>query len=169
MAIDKVTAATLTRLLEATRDVVMFQPDPNQRRAKSNYWTHFAGSGTEVAPAPNLATALQFGADRRISAWWDLPGFQDWFLNRDEFRQRLEYLSAVGLDALESILTGRMSSDSDKLNAIKLIMAVSKPGQPDSEQMADAAIGKMTRQQLQEYISRNMKLVPSPTLEEPQK
>lgn len=180
----------LSQLVNTARDVVAFQPDPHQRRAKANFWASREQVAMEVAPEPDLssaaafrasrgsvppdaanedmrllASALRFGGDRRISQWWSLPGFQDWFLNKDEFRQRLEYLSNVALDQLESILSSGRSSDSDKLNAIKLIMAVQKPTAPDPDTTADAVIGKMTRQQLTEYISRNIKLLPAPAVE----
>lgn len=151
---------SLNNLLAGTRDVIVFQAEPAHRRAKSNFWTHFTGSNGSVAPPEDLATALRYGADRRISTWWSLPGFQDWFLNRDEFRQRLEFLSHLSLDVLEEILVSKQSSSNDKLQALKLILAA-QPKETTEAEVADAVIAKMTKQQLQEYISRNIKLLPS--------
>lgn len=149
----------LANLIANTRDVSVFQADRNQRRAKSNFWTHFGSANSGVPLQEDLATALRFGADKRISQWWDLPGFQDWFLNRDEFRQRLEFLSHLSLDVLEEIVTSKQSSNMDKLQALKMILAA-QPKEVSEAEVADAVIAKMTKQQLQEYISRNIKLLP---------
>lgn len=159
--------SVLNRLLSQTRDLSIFQPDNDQRRAKSNFWTYFASEeGVPLPPTPDLALALRFGADSRITKWWPLPGFQDWFLNRDEFRQRMEYLSNLCLDQLETIVTTNSSANSDKLNAIKLIMQVARktpsPGDSAAEKFADDKIGKMGRPELEEFIRRNIKLVDTP-------
>lgn len=156
---------TFLRALQATTDVSIFQPLPEQRRAKSNFWTHFSGGeATTLPPNPSLALALQYGADRRIQQWWPLPGFQDWFLNRDEFRQRMEYLSNLALDELEALLTAKSSMNSDKLSAIKLIMQVGQKiptGKSEGGDMIDAMISKMSKAQLEEYIQSSLRLLPS--------
>lgn len=156
--------AVLNRLLSGTRDLSIFQPDDAQRRAKSNFWTYFATEeGVTLPPTPDLALALRFGADSRITRWWILPGFQDWFLNREEFKQRMEYLSNLCLDQLETILTTTSSANSDKLNAIKLIMQVARKtptsSDPDTTKYADDKIGKMGRVELEEFIRRNIRIV----------
>lgn len=157
--------------LRATRDVSVFQPLPEHIRAKSNFWTYFGtGEGSPLPRDPNLATALQFSGDKRISQWWDIPGFQDWFLNRDEFRQRMEYLSNLALDQLEGILTSGVVASSDKLSAIKLIMQVAEkvPTNKAAEtEGVDAMIAKMSKVQLEEYIRGSMRLLPPTTLDLP--
>lgn len=158
----------LTRFLENSLQDSVFQPTPDQRKAKSSFWAVF-GTDPEgtLGPAENLVTALRFGGDKRIRQWWDTPGFQDWFFNRDEFRQRVEYLANLALDNLEEILTARNVTSTDKLNAIKILMQVGRKlptgqAQADSGALPDA-ISRMTRSQLEAYIQSSLRLLPAVT------
>lgn len=139
-----------------------FLPTNPQKRAKSAFWTHFSTAGEgSLTPTPSLATALRFGQDNRIQAWWDQAGFQDWFWNRDEFRQRMEYLANLAVDELEEILLSKQVATSDKLNAIKMVMQVSQKTTPvRAEESLPDLIGKMNRVQLEEYIRSGLKLLP---------
>jgi hypothetical protein len=152
----------LARILDTARDVVSFQPTPEQRRARANFWAHFSEGGTLLPSRPDLAIALRFAGDRRIQQWWSLPGFQDWFLNREEFKQRVEALADMALDELESLVSSRTILPSDKLRAIELSLKyASKARTEDTEErLADERIGKMTRIQLEEYIRNNIRMLP---------
>lgn len=148
-----------------------FQPTNAQKQAKSTFWSSFSSGEGSPLPAQSLVMALRFGRDSRLSTWWEIPGFQDWFWNRDEFRQRMEYLAALAIDELEMILTSRSHSAPDKLNAIKLIMQVTgKTGSPATEESLPESIQKMSRTQLEEYIRSGVRLLnPSEDLTVPTK
>lgn len=155
-------------ILATTRDLTSFFPTEAHIRAKANFWTHFSETDTPVPDQVDLSTAARFSGDRRIQTWWSTPGFQDWFLNREEFKQRMEYLSNLCLDQLESILTSNVNP-SDKLAAIKLIMQVSSKT-PDARasdkqgKYLDSKIAEMSREQLEAYIRRSIQVLPSPQL-----
>lgn len=158
MASDK----KLLSVLSTAPELVIFQPTADQRKAKSNFWSYWAEGGAEVPPTVSLATAVRFGGDKRISLWWDTPEFQEWFTNKDEFRQRLEYLSHLVLDTFEKVLTDPASHAGAKVQAGKTILEAAKkmPRGKDEERYADEKISRMDRRQLEEFIRNNLTLLP---------
>jgi hypothetical protein len=153
----------LAPVVDRAVDVVVFQPDEPQRRAKSNFWAHFATTDTLPPDHVSLATALKFGGDRRISQWWDLPGFQDWFSNKDEFRQRVEFLADLALDELYGIIKDKEFNGSAKVAAIKMLMEMGKKlssKSADKDQYLDEKVSQMSKEELEKFIrSRTAKLL----------
>lgn len=155
----------LSPILDKAVDLSVFKPDEDQRRAKSNFWSFFA-SGDILPPADiSKSVALRYGGDRRVSSWWDLEGFQDWFSNKDEFRQRIEFLADLALDELQLLIRDRQTNGSAKVAAIKLIMEAGKKvsNKGESEKYLDDLVTKMNKQELEKFIrTRTAKLI-SPT------
>lgn len=139
-------------------DNLVFRPELDHQRCKSAFWSHFATNGLLVPPVIDLPLALKFGGDRRVSKWWDLSGFPEWFSNQDEFRQRLEFLANHSLDKLEALLSDEKANANAKVAAIKLIMELSKkvPSKSDSEQFLDKKISGMGKKELEDYIRSSM-------------
>lgn len=159
----------VTRLAAASRDLTLFQPEMPHRKARATFWSHFQGEGAiPVPPSVDLSIALKYSGDKRLSQWWVLPGFQDWFLNAEEFQQRVEFLSQLALDSLEESLTSKTVPLKDKLLAAKMVLEIGDkfPGRKSSaaEEYLDARIAGMDRRQLEEYITRNIQRIP-PALE----
>lgn len=178
----------LSRLSQASRDLVTFQPRPEHRRARANFWSNWELAGGNTLPdaqnSPenrsgepgrgagqgdvNLAMALRYGGDSRISQWWDLPGFRDWFTNSEEFRQRVEYIAQLALDELEGVLTDPAARSGDKLTAAKMALEVGgkfpgRKGDSSEGKYADEHIAAMSRAELETYVSRQIaKLTPTP-------
>lgn len=143
--------------IERARDVSVFKPNDAQRLAKSTFWSYFIESHTPPPEVIELSTALRYGASKGISDWWSLPGFQDWFTNKDEFRQRIEYLASLCLDELEHTVRDRNGNPTARTAAIRMILqasnkltegATSKGGT-----FLDESVSKMDRNQLLDFIS----------------
>lgn len=159
--INKLNLTKLKSKIELARDVVAFKPNRDQRRAKSNFWSHFVEKDSMPPDTVELAAALRYGADRRISDWWDLDSFQDWFTNKDEFRQRVEFLADLALDHVESILYDEKAKAGEKIAAIKLIMEVGSKMSKKSnkEEYLDEKIAAMDKKQLEDYIKKNVRYI----------
>lgn len=165
----------LTKLrnqLGKAADVVSFSPTEAQRRAKSNFWSFFA-SGEALPPTQvDLATATKYAGDKRVSEWWSLEGFADWFANRDEFRQRVEFLADLALDELYKLIKDSETQATAKVAAIRMIMDVGKKisqKAPTEESVVGEKIASMDKKELEEYIkSRLSKLSIEPENEQPQ-
>lgn len=82
-----------------------FEPSVAQRRAKANFWTAWQDDPTLDPELMTADTAARLSGNRTVRRWWGEPGFKPWFMNKDEQRQRLEYLFELSMDAAEDILT----------------------------------------------------------------
>lgn len=162
MSVDSQTSKLLA-LVTDTADLVIFQPDASQRRAKGNFWSYFTDSDAPLPQDITLALALKFGADRRIGAWWDSREFRDWFCNKDEFRQRLEYLTHLALDSAEEILISKTVSAQAKVAMAKLIIEAANkmPKGRADDKFLDERVAQMDRKQLEEFIRKSVRILPS--------
>jgi len=141
----------LTELLTSSSD---FVPTDGQRRLKTAFWATYEGDKQNVSMAAVLAET----DNSSITNWWSKPGFQSWFKNRDEGRQRLEYLFFKALDCLEDILKDTdPKTASARVNAVKAIAELANkiPSKYQTDKLADADINKMNRQQLESYLKKN--------------
>lgn len=157
---------SVTDTLEIVADELTYLPSPEQRKAKSAFWAKFNDNPLCDPEDISLAISKQFCSDRRLDNWWKFEGFKEWFRNKDEFRQRMEYLAQLSLDALESILADPKAQGSAKVNAAKLIMEVSRkmPQKSLQEQFLDEKVSQMTKPQLEQYIKKNIRLLGEATV-----
>jgi len=152
----------LTRLrnqLGKAADVVSFSPTEAQRRAKSNFWSFFASGEAFPPTSVDLATAVKYAGDKRVSEWWALEGFADWFSNKDEFRQRVEFLADLALDELYHLIRDPETQATAKVAAIRMIMDVGKKVSQKAsteETVVGEKITKMNKEELEAYIRDKM-------------
>lgn len=99
---SKAASETISGQLEAEP---FFEPSMGQRRAKANFWTAWQDDPTLDPELMTADTAARLSGNRTVRRWWTEPGFKAWFMNKDEQRQRLEYLFELSMDAAEDILT----------------------------------------------------------------
>lgn len=164
MSLDLSKIRKLQPVLNKAVDVVVFKPSLDQKRAKSNYWSYFMSS--EAPEAPEIVSqeiALRYAGDKRLSDWWALEGFQDWFLNRDEFRQRIEFLADISLDELQMLIRDDQTNATAKISAIKMVLeAAGKLSKPvEATGKGNSPIDTMSKQELERYIQKKMlKIMP---------
>lgn len=167
---DKLRSDLLAQITTAARDLTIFTPAPEHRQAKATFWQYW--SNAEVPPpAPETVTvslAMRHAGDRRVEKWWALPGFVDWFTNAEEFKQRVEFLAQLALDNIEDILRDRQANATAKINAVKLIMEIGNklPSRKAEEKYADEKIAEMDRKQLEQFIEKSIRRLPTPPTDE---
>lgn len=103
----------------------------------------------------SLAQALEVTQAPQLRKWWAEDGFQDWFLNREEAKERLQYLFQKGLDAAENILDNPEANANAKANILKLLAEMTghltkKP----VDRFADEQVNKMSEEQLKAYLEK---------------
>lgn len=145
---------TVDALAAAQQDLI-FVPNPAQRKAKARFWSHYEQFG---AAGPDKQTALQITREPAINRWWALPGFQEWFRNEDESKERLRYLWEIALDAAEEILLNPDTQPSARVNMIKIIgnLAGKEPDKGEPK-FLDTEIQKMDSQRLLDYVKKHAK------------
>lgn len=159
------------RLDQSVNDPLLaFQPTLPQREAKAAFWTNVQESGISLPPSVNLATALKFASHAGIPEWWNLPGFQKWFLNGEEFRQKAALLADISLDELREIITSKNTPETARISAIKLALEVSEKigsrSRSEKDKYLDEKIGEMNRAQLEDFIRSRTKLLSSNSSQE---
>jgi hypothetical protein len=150
----------LSKVLAAATQEVVFVPTADMRRAKAAFWTSLSDHPLGIGDADTLtlAASKQLGADSRLSRWWAVPGFVDWWQNKQEFKQRLEYMAQLALDSLEEILTDPGANPTAKVNSAKLVLdAANKMPKKVPEENLDAKLSSMSRAELEEYVRSKVK------------
>lgn len=143
-------------------DDLIFAPTADQRAVKAAFWAKYANAPLLSVEKITAAYVSKLVPDSRLARWWSLYGFKEWFLNEDEFRQRIEYIAHLGLDALEAILTDPDSNHSARVNAAKLALEAANkmPQKWQKTVYLDDSIQKMDQAQLEQFIrQRSMGLL----------
>lgn len=154
----------LSARAEKAVDLVTFSPDDAHRRARSNFWSHFSEPGSLPPDSIDLATALRYSGDSRVSEWWSLPGFQDWFSNRQDFRQKVEVLAELALDELRKLMVDPSINPSARVAALGMVLKLGKKldsGNTSESTSGDSKIDKMNKAELEEYIRGRLKYIPT--------
>jgi hypothetical protein len=135
----------------------LYDATPAQKRCKASFWArHVPGP---LSPSPqdmSLAFVQEVTGTAGLKKWWSEIGFRSWFLNRDENKERLEYLFDRSLDAAEEILNSDQAKGSDKVAVIKLIadLAGKTPRHGGQDKFADSDINAMDEKQLEAYLTK---------------
>ena len=153
-------------------DVVMerlindtFRPTESQKKAKAALMAALADPGCTILDVRsiNLATALKLTGITTLRGWWNQPGFQGWFLNKEETKQKIKYLTDRALDAVNQVLDDPdPRSSSAKVTILKILL---------QHETAEAQIKTNTRfdsmdiVQLRAFLKQNAHLI-RPLLEE---
>lgn len=148
--------STETKIEVMVNDLT-YMPSHEQRKLKSAFWMRWNDNPLADARDITLAQVDRVVPDSRTARWWSQPGFREWFLNHEEFRERVESMTHLALDTLMTILvTDDPKMSSARVNAAKLLLEIgkklpSRTAGPDK--FVDAKIGEMSKQQLDAYIS----------------
>lgn len=145
-------AASLPKLAEQ----VLFTPSLRQKTVKARFWVRYVPSPFSPSLGElTISEVMQITKTASIKEWWSEPGFKEWFLNKDEGRERLEYLFMLALDTAEEILLSPETQASARVNMIKIIGELaSKFPSRTTEKFSDEDINKMDEKQLRNYLEK---------------
>lgn len=149
--------------LESVLAEVIFVPSPPQRQVKAAFWAKLAESPVADAGNITLAVAQDLTNDTRLQKWWRVEGFQDWFTNKTEWKQRLAYLADLSLDTAESILTDPNAQASAKVRLIEILarLANKEPARSKEIKYLDKDVQNMDLAQLESLFDQHgLKLLP---------
>lgn len=150
---DSVPAEKLN--LTELSDKVLFKPNSNQRRIKAQFWSRYTPGPFSNPDRITLAEVMQVTRSKMPESWWPAGGFQEWFMNRDEGRERLEYLFMKALDTAEDIMDNPEVNGNAKVQMIKVIAELAnKFPSKFVEKYSDDDINRMDDKQLRNYLER---------------
>lgn len=147
--------------LERLSEELIYQPTDQDKRLKAQFWLK-AADNPFITPDSITIDDVRNILNREISgSTWARPGFKEWFVNKDESRQRLEYLFNLALDAAEQIIMNTdPKAQSARVNMIKVIADLGgknpRIAGPSAGQSAIAgAIAGMDKAQLDLFLQKN--------------
>ena len=143
------------KAIEAAVVDIIFEPNQRQRALKAAFWEVY--QDRPAAQGITKALVLSVTNSDSINRWWGLPGFEEWFCNKDEFRQRVAYLANIALDAIEEILIDPSANPNARQNAAKLMIEVANkmPSRNAKEKFLDAQIQEMGKRELDAFIAKH--------------
>lgn len=143
---------------------LLHEPTLEQRQIKQQFWSRFQDNQICLPEDITESVALRLVPDNRIRKWWKLAGFQEWFRNQDEFRERTEYLAYLALESLERVLVDPKSQASSVVSAAKLVMELTNkmPRAGAEDKFLDADIAKMTKAEVKKFLERATAKLVSP-------
>jgi hypothetical protein len=160
-------AKKIEAVVEYIANDLTYIPSPEQRRLKQAFWARF--NDNPICDPQDISKSVvdELAPDYRLGRWWPQPGFKEWFSNKEEFREEVDALVFLALDRMKRILISEDPKMAGaQVSAAKLLMDVGRkmPPKVGSEKFLDEKIHQMDKKQLEEYISRSVKLIP-PTQE----
>ena len=143
----------MTEAMEATS----FNPTEIQQKVKAKMIGLIIDNPIYSLDDLSLDAAIDMTKDKRLAKWWDIDGFQDWFKNKNEFKQRNEHLIALAQDALERILQSTNPKMAGaQVNAFKALIEVANkmPAKKGEVKFSDERINQMDPLQLEDFMKK---------------
>lgn len=141
---------------EMSKDVI-FSPTAMMERIKAKFWTNFVPgpfNDKDNLSAVDVASVVK---SAKINEWWSLPGFVDWFMNRQEEKEKLKYLFNKSLSTLERILDNPEVNANAQVNAIKILAEMNGfliKGGNLQQKFADDHLNQMTAKELEAMLEK---------------
>lgn len=148
----------MSDLVSISNDDVGFLPSPYQQELKARFWAR-----AELGPLRDPKTIVledvkRVVDDPVISRYWKLPGFQSWFVNENEAVEKIDYLTMLGLQALEAVLLDQKAQASAKVNAVKLLAEMKgllQRGGNQQPKQVGSPVSQMGPDELKAFLEKN--------------
>lgn len=147
--------------LDILVDMLQYRPTEEQQKVKAAFWTNQHRDDTIILSEITLARAYQVTGDSRLANWWSEPGFKGWFANKDEFKQKIEHLLNVGLNAISDLLRDPEVQASAKVKAFEVLarLADKEPVKVKEVKFADKKIQEMNPAELRKFLQSKQVLL----------
>ena len=139
--------------LGAVATELVYHPTRIEQACKAEFWIKWNDGPTRSTDKLSAAAVAQILDRGTLNKAWSKPGFKDWFLNKDEFRIRAEYLALRAMDKFEELMD-HSDKDDVQLKAAKELATLAGKYAPEKREIivADAAIQKMDIPALRDFI-----------------
>ena len=139
----------VTALVEAA-----FLPSVPMQKCKSAFWYHWQEGISKGTPT--TADIIRVTKNATISKWMTDPRFEEWFLNKKSFFERMSYIvDELAPSVIEDIILNA-DKPSDQLSALKLSIDVLGRMQKAKVeiQFKDDHVNKMSMDELKAFESK---------------
>ena len=142
-----------------------FRPTEAQKRAKAALMAALADPMNSLLDPKTISMtlAMRLTGVQTLNHWWHQPGFQPWFLNKEETKQKIKYLTDKALETAVQIL-----DDPDPRTANAKVAILRTPMQYEAAEVqtkTNTRFDSMDMQQLRGFLKQNAHII-RPLLEE---
>jgi hypothetical protein len=141
--------------IPALLEEIEYRPTKQQEIVKARFWQRVASNPLLIAEELSLAQVSDILGSRSLEPHWNKPGFREWFLNRQEHRERIEQLFSLALHAAEGLLLSEDPKTANaKVNILRVLaeLASKKPKETDSHK---DPVSEMSKQELEEFLAKS--------------
>jgi hypothetical protein len=142
-----------------------FRPTESQRKAKAALLAFLADPETMLFDLKSLTVdrAISLTGIPALRTWWNQPGFRAWFINKEESRQKIKYLTDKALESAVQILDDPdPRASSAKVSILKILLTYEAQEQTAK---TNTKFDNMDINQLRGFLKQNAHLI-RPLLDE---
>lgn len=135
----------------------IFEPSQMMRKIKARFWSRFQPGPFNDKENISAADIMETTKSAKIKEWWSEPGFRNWFMNRQEEKETLNYLFNKSLSTLERILDNPEANANAQINAIKILAEMNGflvKGGNQQPKFADEQLNQMSAKELETMLEK---------------
>ena len=142
-----------------------FRPTESQKRAKAALMAALSDPMNSLIDPKTISMtlAMRLTGVQTLNHWWQQPGFQAWFLNKEETKQKIKYLTDKALETAVQILD---DPDPSTANAkVAILRTLMQYEAAEVQTKTNTRFDSMDMQQLRGFLKQNAHII-RPLLEE---
>lgn len=142
-----------------------FRPTEAQKRAKAALMAALSDPMNSLIDPKTISMtlAMRLTGVQTLNHWWQQPGFQAWFLNKEETKQKIKYLTDKALETAVQILD---DPDPRTANAkVAILRTLMQYEAAEVQTKTNTRFDSMDMQQLRGFLKQNAHII-RPLLEE---
>jgi hypothetical protein len=142
-----------------------FRPTEAQKRAKAALMAALSDPMNSLLDPKTISMtlAMRLTGIQTLNTWWHQPGFQNWFLNKEETKQKIKYLTDKALETAVQILD---DPDPRTANAkVAILRTLMQYEAAEVQTKTNTRFDSMDMQQLRGFLKQNAHII-RPLLEE---
>ena len=115
--------SSLDKFLPDLKDAISFEPSTGHRQVKAALWVVLSENPLFADPdALSAEEVARLTNNKKVLTWWNLPGFREWLLNKNELKTKIDTLFHAVLDSCLFIAASDdTKSFSAKVNLLKVL------------------------------------------------
>lgn len=145
----------LNETVSTVFEEVAFIPSRSHKEVKAKLLARLEDNPITDIDSITCSAVVSITKDSRINHWWTIPGFKEWFKDKDEFRVGLSVAANNALAVLEEVAQNDLAPPSSRVAAAKILLEQhAKLAPKTSEEFADERLAKLSEGKLDAIIKQ---------------
>ena len=125
------------------------------RHCKTRFWINLKNNPICDPDHITLTAATQLTKEKKLKAWWEKPGFAEWFGVEDEFEVKVASAKFSALETMIDVMNNPDTPASARVAAAKTVIDQAKQAEKDDgslEELLKQISGVKNIEDLQKYL-----------------